>query len=170
MKKILPLIIACLTLILLAFGYAFMYRQVADGVQRASVALGQVDTLSERDALVRSQEVFLEHAATELAAVNTYVADDADVVALIETIEDTARREGVSVTISSVDTTDEGGWGFHEGVIIRFSSAGTFGNMARFIAALEALPRASTLQNAALEVSSGGTWFASLSVMFVKVK
>ena len=170
MKKILPLIFALVVFALLSFGYALMYSRVAGGAERAALALSQVDTLSARDALVRSQQIFLENAAAELATLNAYVADDTEVVALIETIEDTARAEGVSMSISSVNTTEESGWGFHEGITINFSSSGTFGDMVRFVAALEALHRASVLKGASLEVSSGGTWFGSFSFMFVKVK
>ena len=61
MKKLIPLIVAVLAFIVLAFGYSFMYTQVSDGASRATTALSRVDALSERDALIRSQQIFLEN-------------------------------------------------------------------------------------------------------------
>jgi len=170
MKNLIPSFLALLLAIVLIGGYGFMYSHVASGIARAQAALEKATTLSTRDALVRSQQVFLENTANERASLNAFVASDEDVVAVIEIIESTARQEKVDVAISSINTVGGDGWGYHEKVAVNFSASGTFRNMMRFMSAVETIPLASKLEQASLEVATGSNWFGAFSVTFVKTK
>ena len=170
MKNYIPLIFSSIVLIALIGVYGFMYTSIAAGVERTEIALSQTDSLGARDALVRSQQIFLEDSLQERTQLEVFVANESQVIEIIEIVEDTADDERVDVAISTVNTVAQDGWQMHEGVVVNFSASGTFSRMMRFIAALESLPIGSRLESASLEVSSDGEWFGTFSVMFVKIK
>lgn len=170
MKNFIPLIFAAFLCLVLIAGYGFVYTRVAAGILRTETALARSGTLTTRDALARSQQVFLENSTDERAKLGAFIARDADVVSVIELIEKTASEQGASVAISTINTTNGDGWVYHEGVEVNFSASGTFEELTRFMGALETLPIASTLKSASLEVSAKSEWFGTFSVLFVKEK
>lgn len=170
MRKFLPLTLSLLALIVLIGAYSFMYAGTLDGVNRTEASLLRTESLSSRDALIRSQQVFLENVIEERALLETYVASEAQVIEIIEIVENTADEEEVTLAISTVNTVSVDGWQAHEGVVVNFSASGTFSEMMRFIAALESLPIGSKLERASLELSSDEGWFGTFSIMFVKMK
>jgi hypothetical protein len=168
MKNLVTFIFALFVTVLLAGGFWFMYAHIASGISRAQTAHAQSEALSARDALVRSQQIFLESVSVERDQIASFVASDADVVAVIEIIEDTARQARVSVAISSINTLDGEGWGYHEKVAVNFSASGSFANMTSFMSALETLPTASILESASLEAEAQSRWFGTFTITFVK--
>lgn len=170
MKNVAPLILSVVILVLLIGVYGFMYTRIADGIGRTEEALSRTESLSTRDALIRSQQMFLDDAEQERIQLADFVADDSQVIDIIELIEDTAAEEGVSVAISTVGTVARGEWQAHESIVVNFSTTGSFERMMRFIAALESLPIGSRLENALLEAAEDEDWFGTFSVVFVKLK
>lgn len=170
MKHFIPLSLAFLFFALTAGVYVVMYGVIATGVSRTSAALEKTHTLSERDALVRSQQALLENTAEERAVLEAYVAGSDDVVEAIELVEDTAQRARVSLAVSTVTTVEHPGWEYHEELEIHFSASGSFREMMNFIAALEAVPHSSLITSASLEASREDEWFGAFTMMFVKEK
>lgn len=170
MRNIIPSILAIVALVVLVGAYGFMYTNIAAGVERTEQALSRTQSLSERDAVVRSQQVFLEDTAELRAELERFVANDQQVIEIIEIVEDTAAEERVELSISTVNTVAQSDWQSHEGVEVQFSATGSFSRMMRFISALESLPIGSRLEQATLEASVDGDWFGTFSVMFVKIK
>ena len=168
MKQLVAIITALVCAVLLAGGYAFMLIDINDNVARSAAAEGGAESLSIRDAAARSLELFLSRSAAERAALNAFIVPDEDVVAVIELLEDAARRTGVSIAISTIAAAPRDGWSAHEAVEVSFSATGTFVKLARFSALLEALPLASRLESVSLETSAEGAWFGSFSMFFIK--
>lgn len=169
MKFVTPSIVI-LILIALSVGYGVLYMRLADGIARAESALARSNTLAKRDALVRSQELFLNQNTEMREAVNALVITNDTVVYAIERIEQTAQRANVALTISAVNAVSETSWEHHEHLDIQFSASGTFARMQQFIAALESLPEAARVEEVSLEVGDSGTWFGTFTVTFVKTK
>lgn len=170
MKHLIPLIFSILLFATLFGAYSVMYGRIDANIERSSGALAQTQSLSSKDALVRSQQILLEGTKEERAQLNTYVASENDVVSMIELIERTADSEDVRLSISTVNERAIDDWAYHEGIEIRFSVVGTFREITSLTATLEALPVAVHVQNVSLEAAGGGEWFGTFSVMFVKMK
>lgn len=170
MKDVFPLVLSILVFFAALGAYAFLYTNVNNSTERIEVALHGSETLTRRDALARSIEVFLKGVETERATLDRYVIEDEGVVDVIELVEAVADRENVGISISSVSVSGPPGWSYHERVDIILSADGTFANLTDFIATLEALPAAARVESASLERSGGSSWFASVAVTFVKEK
>lgn len=167
-KPFLPLIVAMLIFAACVTAYGVMYTRIASGIDRIGVVLANTEALSARDALVRSQQLFLEDTTEAREVLSTFVLDDSQVVDAIEIVEDTARSNGTEFVISTVNTVG-GSWESHEGIEINFSARGSFSALANTIATLEALPIAARLERGSLEASTDG-WLGTFTVTFVKEK
>lgn len=167
MKYALP-IIAALFLLATIAGYGILFSRIHDGIARIEVARERAASLSRRDAIARSQEIFLSGTKAEQEALATLIVGNDNVVSAIELVEDTARREKVSLAISSVETADTG-YEFHEVVIVEATAVGSFSALTQFIARLESAPVASRLGRVSFEAAETG-WFAAFSVEFVKAR
>lgn len=168
--KFIPLILSIILFLGLSGTYGFLVSSIQHDVDTAGVFLEQSESLTRRDALTRSLELFLNDTENERSALSGYVYGTNDVVSAIELIEDTARGWRVDVSISNVDVRSEEGWSEHEMVRVSFSASGTFSRMTSFISYLESLPTASRLETVSLEASDGGEWFGTFIVSFVKEK
>lgn len=170
MKNLTPVIAALALSVIIVGGYVFLIFEVNTYVDRISVALQGSESLTQRDAQARSIEAFLNDTAELRASVDQFVVKNENVVSVIELLEDNARRENVSLSISSVSVSDVSGWDHHQRIDVSFSIDGTFANTTDFIATLEALPFAVRVENGTLGVSGGSSWFGSFMATFVKEK
>lgn len=168
--KFMPAIISLLVFIGLASGYVFLVSSIQADINTAASFLERVESLTKRDALARSMQVFLNDTSDKRQGLEPYIAGAGDVVSVIELVESTARSEGVDISISNVSTSQQDGWRQHESIEVTFSVSGTFGRIASFTAFLEALPIASRLSGVSLEASGEGEWFGTYAVLFAKEK
>ena len=168
--KFITLTLSTFLLISMVGVYSFLFISISADVTEAGIFLEKSESLTKRDAISRSMQVFLNDNATERELIATYVAGENDVVSSIELIEDTAKGERVEISISNVTVVPQEGWNSHEGIEVTFSVSGTFSRITSFTSMLESLPIASRIKGASLEVSSDGDWFGSYSVLFVKEK
>ena len=150
--------------------YVFALAQVNEYVLRMSRALSDTETLSARDAQVRSVENLSKETVEQREALQSVVITDTDVVSVIKILENTAKDEQVDLSISSVSVTQPDGWLYHERVDVVFSTQGRFVRVLAFTHAIESLPFAARLESGRVQLSSGSNWFGSHTVTFIKQK
>jgi hypothetical protein len=134
---------------------------VADRSQ--SAAAGQEESAQ------KTLQAFVTDTAPAQSELASYVADDASVVGIIQTVEDAASREGISVTIGAIAVAPAD-WRYHETLSLSLSATGPFSALAAFSTDLESLPYASHLESVSLQSASGKNWFASYTLDFLKQK
>ena len=169
MKRFTPLFLS-LALLVAALGvYGFLSFGISRAVGAASEARAAAASSGARALFRQNIAGFLGMTEESRTALATFVPADKDVPALIQEIEDAAKREKVSVTISqvSVGTAD---WKYFEPLEIKLSARGSFTAVAAFATDLESLPHPSRLSSFAAQSASGGSWFATYAVDFVKQK
>jgi hypothetical protein len=168
MKQLPLLILAFVLFSAAAFGYWYLNTEI--GKYAALIAASQTNnqSASAREAFNRSANEFLFETSSVRAEASAFVAQDADFVSVIETVEAAARREGVAVEVGSVNVS-AGGLKSHELVALTLSAKGGFTDVVAFVSALEALPFASRVNAVSLELSEKG-WFARATLEFVKRK
>lgn len=150
--------------------FSFVWYDIQKNTAHISEVHSALSAVSERDESARSMEMFLEHVRPLKESLDAHVIGDDDVVAAIELIEQTARRDEVRLSLSAVTIVEEKEWAHHEGIEVTLSAVGPFARVVSFAAALESLPLASRVMRASLEASTGGNWFGSFTVFFVKEK
>jgi hypothetical protein len=149
------------------FGFLFLKTgeaisaTVAD--RAASAAAGQEESAQ------KTLQAFVADTAADQSELASYVADDTSVVGIIQTIEDAASREGVSVTIGAISVVPAD-WRYHETLSLSLSATGSFSALAAFSTDLESLPYASHPASVSFQTSSGKNWFASYTLDFLKQK
>lgn len=169
MKRFTPLLLS-LALLAAALGvYGFLSFHIARAVAAASDARAAAASSGAQALFHQSVATFLGATGESRAALATFVPADEDVPALIQEIESAAKREKVSVTISqvSVGTAD---WKYLEPLEIKLSARGSFAAVAAFATDLESLPQPSRLSSFTAQAASGGSWFATYAVSFIKQK
>jgi glutamine synthetase adenylyltransferase len=169
MKHILILVVGVLFAAAAAGGYWFMYQNIAHGVNGIAEARADADAASGRERFQRAASAFLSDTAREREELNTFVVQDADFVAAVETIEAAAKREKITTTVGSV-AVDSKLRQFHEVITMTVSARGPFEGVTAFAAALESLPFASRVQSLSIEASAEKTWFLTASLEFIKRK
>lgn len=169
MKQYFPLVVSALLAFVLAGGYTFMLMQTDGAIGRIEEALVETDVLARQSASFQSAQAFLADTSDLRVVLDRAVVGRDEIVPVIELLENAARREGVSLSLSNVSVAGEA-WQYHERLALSFSAQGTFHEITRFIGALEALPRVARLESGALESAGGREWFGTFIVSFVKEK
>jgi hypothetical protein len=169
MKHIVFLIIAGVIFLTAVGGYWFMLQNISVGVNQIAAARSEAEAANGREQFARAASSFLSDTALEREELETFVVQDADVVAAIETIEASAKREKITASVSSVNVNGKGQQ-FHEIVTMTVSARGSFAALNAFAASLESLPFASRVLSLSLEESAERSWFLSANVEFVKRK
>lgn len=157
-------------IVLLVSGAVFSWMLISIHAANSTVkAIGSdVQAVQGKEEAARSMELFLDSIAPLRTSLETYVPQEEDVVVAIELIEATARRERVSLSLSSVNIVPKEEWVNHEGVSVKFSVIGSFTRVAAFAASLETLPLASKVESASFSATLDGEWFASFDMFFVQ--
>lgn len=168
MKHTAPLIASLLLLIVVSAAYGFLYTSVNGYVERIGAAIQASETLARRDTIARSTEALLADVSIERESLNDFIIGENDVVAVIELLEDGARRQDVTLSISSVSVSHVPDWNRHERIDVLFSVDGTFADITAFVATLEALPSAARVESGVLEPSGRKRWFGSFAITFIK--
>jgi len=168
MKHATPLIASIILLVAALTAYAFLYIGVDGYVGRIGNALSASETLTRRDAIARSMEQILSDVSAERETLAGFIVGNDDVVTVIELLEDAARQEGVTLSISSVSVGSVSGWSHHERIDVLFSVDGTFADITSFVATLEVLPNAARVESGVLESSGRTRWFGSFAMTFIK--
>lgn len=168
MKHTTPLIVSIIVLIIASAAYTFLYVGVNGYVERIGNALLTSETLTRRDTIARSMEALLADVSAERETLADFIVRDDNVVTVIELVEDVAREEDVTLSISSVSVGGVSGWSYHERVDVLFSVDGTFADITTFVAKLEALPNAARIESGVLESSGQARWFGSFAMTFIK--
>jgi len=169
MKHLIGIILALILFVAAVGGYVYLHQEVRASMDAEATARAEGAAAEERERHARAARSFLSGVAAEQTELATYVATDADFLAVIETIEAAARREKVTLAIGSVSVGEEESK-YHEQVAVVLSAEGTFANVARFASALETLPFASKLVSASFEKATGKSWFLKARILFVKRK
>ena len=167
MKHLFPLIIGILFVAAAAAGYWFMHRNISQGVDEIAAARAEADAAGGREQFARAAGAFLSDTAIEREELNTFVVQDEDFVAAIETIEASAKREKVTATVASVNVNSKTNQ-FHEVITMTVSARGSFAALTAFAASLESLPFASRVLTLSLEETAERVWFLNTSVEFIK--
>jgi hypothetical protein len=159
-------------LILVASAGLFLYlnQSIMSSLSSLATAEEKAATMDKRDAIGRSQQIFLNETVESRTELATFVAHDSDIVHVIETIEAAGRREKVLVTIGSVVVDQKQAWNQHEVVRITMSGKGTFPALGAFATALETFPIASKLESFSVEPSGKNLWFGEYTLALVKEK
>lgn len=169
MTKFLPLAAA---LLLLFFGitlYVFLCAEISRTVSVAAAARANASGAGQQELFQQSVQSFVNDTAVQRAELATFIAKDTDIVSLIDTIDNAAKREKVSVTIGAVNVV-AGSWQHHEPLEVTLSAQGSFAQLAAFATDLESLPMASRLLSMNAEASENHLWFDTFVVQFVKEK
>jgi hypothetical protein len=169
MRSLTTLIVAVGMVVASCALYVFMYAQIAEDIERIARAVGSAETLFERDASIRGQQIFLEENKDALEQLRTYLVTDGAIIETIEFIETAGANTAVDVSISSVNTRSQEAWSAHEAVDIAFSARGDFASIAQFTGLIESFPLASRVERLVFEKTTD-EWFASFSIVFVKLK
>ena len=169
MKHIVFLIISLAIFAAAVGGYWFMHQNISSGVNQIAAARAEADAANGREQFARAASSFLSDTSLEREELETFVVQDADVVAAIETIEASAKREKITASVSSVNVNSKGQQ-FHEIVTMTVSARGSFAALNAFAASLESLPFASRVLSLTLEESAERSWFLTASLEFVKRK
>ncbi len=149
--------------------YVVLLFEIAHAVEVITEAKADAELAGLREEAGRAAALFMTETAEARAEIAGFVVDDENPVALIEAIEDAARRSGISVTIGSVSVIP-GSWEYHEAVSVGMSARGAFSDLGAFVTRLESLPLASRVEDVSLESLGGGAWFGTFTVRFVKEK
>lgn len=168
LRHSIPLLVSVLAFMLAGGTYTFLFFGMQSDVARIARAAQDSSSLTRRDERARSVETLLNETKDKRDALAAFVVDDENVVSVIELLERVAAKKKVSLSISSVSVSRPSEWNYHERIDIVFSIDGSFANLTRFLATLEALPLASRIESGSLEASGGSAWFASLAMTFVK--
>lgn len=169
MKKFTTLILGCFCLVVIASVFVFINAGISGFVTTIAKAKEGSFSTDARDQALKRADVLITETALNRAELATFVVSDSDSVRLIDTIETTAKREHVTLTIGSVSVVPTE-WTYHELVRVVFSARGSLTPMTRFVSAIETLPEASRLVNVSFEVSDTNLWFATFTVDFIKEK
>ncbi|MBX9765327.1 hypothetical protein K2X83_01665 [Patescibacteria group bacterium] len=169
MKHLGYLIMGLLLLAAAMAGYWFMHTTISRGVDEIAGARAEAEAASGREQFARAAGAFLSDTALEREELNTFVVQDEDFVAAIETIEASAKREKITVTVGSVEVNTQKNQ-FHEVITMTVSARGPFAALTAFAASLESLPFASRVLSLSLEESAERAWFLNASLEFIKRK
>ncbi len=169
MNRFMPLLVSVIVLVAAIAGYVFLSVQIRQAASAASAATENVSATGKQESFQRSIWAFMQDTERERAELATFVAKDNDIVTLIETIENAAKREKVSATIGSVSVSAVD-WKYHEPLEVSLSAQGSFAALAAFATDLESLPQASRLSRMTVEASDKNLWFGTFTVEFVKEK
>ncbi|MBY0539609.1 hypothetical protein K2P56_04240 [Patescibacteria group bacterium] len=169
MKHLIFLVISVIIFLAAVGGYWFMLQNISLGVNQIAAARAEADAANGREQFARAASSFLSDTSLEREELETFVVQDADVVAAIETIEASAKREKITASVSSVNVNTKGQQ-FHEIVTMTVSARGSFAALNAFASSLESLPFASRILSLSLEESAERSWFLSASLEFVKRK
>ncbi len=169
MKHVLFLSFSVILVVAAAFGYWFMHDSISRGVDEIAAARSEAEAASGREQFQKAASAFLSDTERERQELSTFIVQDADFVAAIETIEASAKREKVSVSVGSV-TVENKTHQFHEVVTMTLSARGGFASLVAFAASLESLPFASRVQGLSIESAADKEWFLTTTIEFIKQK
>jgi len=170
MKNTATLILAVVSFLAAFGGYAFLMTRINTSIDSIAAAKINIDSIGKREGLAKAARIFLADTEDDRQALAQFVLDDQRIIEIIETIENTARREKVDASISSVTIQEEKTWNSHELARIAINGEGKYPSLAAFASALETLPFAARLESASFESRAKGTWFGSYTVVAVKEK
>lgn len=149
--------------------FLFINAGISGFVKTIAKAKESSFSTDTRDQALKRADTLIAETALTRAELATFVVSDADSVRLIDTVEATAKRERVTLTVGSVSVVPTE-WTYHELVRVVFSARGSLSSMTRFTSAIETLPEASRLRDVSFEISDNNLWFATFTVDFIKEK
>lgn len=152
-----------------AVGYVFVLGEIYASLSTIATADAQVVAVERQEAEARAAQLFTSDTSSLQSELDAFVAHDTDIVAVIDSIEATAKREKITLAIAAVAVGSQSKWKRHEPVNVTMTANGSFSVLAAFITALETLPRAARVENFAIETIGTG-WFGTLQISFVKEK
>lgn len=149
--------------------YGFLFVHIGSDVAAAAADRAAAAAAGQQEDLQKTVQSFVADTASARTALASYVVTDADVVSLIQELEDAAAQENVSFSVGTISTVSSG-WQYHETLRISLVATGTFASLAAFSADLESLPQASHLAQISFEATEKHMWKAVATVEFVKAK
>ncbi len=161
--------IALLACVVAIIGYLFVLGEISLSLSSIATTRGQVERAKQQETESRTAELFSVETKALQKELDDFIAHDADVVVVIETIELAAKRENVEVAIASVNPGSVKAWKYHEPVRAVVTAAGSFTSLAAFVAALETLPRVMHMEQLGME-TVGREWYGTFELSFVKQK
>ncbi|MES2014655.1 MAG: hypothetical protein V4437_02465 [Patescibacteria group bacterium] len=169
MKKFTTLIVSLLLLGVAITLFVFLVTRITTFTTVIAKAKESSAAADMRDTALQNASALIADTAPARAELATFIVQNSDSIRIIDAVESAAKREKVTATIGSV-TVLPTKWQYHEPVQVIVSARGSFATLARFAAALEALPEASRIENISLEASTNHSWFGRFTIDFVKEK
>lgn len=169
MNRFTFLILAAILAILMLSGYVFLSIRIHSLLASAAAAREGAAAAGAAASLQQGIQDFLSATQAERTDLSAYVATDADVVSLIQEVQDVAKKEKVTATVGAIAVAPTD-WKYHEPLEMSLSATGSLPALAAFATDLESLPQTSHLSAASFEASGKGVWFARFTVDFVKEK
>jgi len=169
MNRFLPLVGGFILFAGAVAALAFVLASVGGYIATASEAKAAVTSSSREESYNEAVASFLSDTADERSRLSSFIVNDAGVVAVIQEIDDAAKREKVSVTIDSV-AVGASAWNYFDPLDVSVSATGSFAALSAFATDLESLPEASRLVSFHAEAAENKAWFGSYRVEFLKTK
>lgn len=158
--------ISLLFLAAAAGGYLYLLGAIRTSVDALAEVESDIASAGARAARAQSAQAFLSGTTAERAKLESFVAGDENIVAVIEAIEKEAKRDKVTATISSVSREPMEEWKHHELVKVEVSGEGSFQALGAFATALENLPFASRFTGLSVEAGTK-SWYGTFVVRVV---
>jgi hypothetical protein len=168
MMKFITPVIAFLVAALMIGAWLYIYFDITASAAEIASYQDQVATVASRDAFLRSADDFVAQTSAEQRESIGYLTPAEDTASSIVLIEDAGRKAKVVGAVQSATIVPTGS-AHHETLEVVVTARGTFAAHGRFIALLEALPRASMVTSVHMEASDNG-WVGTYTVSFVKLK
>lgn len=170
MNRFAPLLIALLLLAAAVYGFAFLAAHTYAAAAAAAAAAESIATAGKQESFQQNVAAFMRGTESERAELGTFITKDRDVVSIIAAIEAAAKREKVSVEVSSIAVAPAPYWKYHEPLDVTLSAQGSFPALAAFATNLESLPWVSHLLTMTAGASDMHTWTSTFTLEFAKEK
>ena len=177
-KHRIPIVSALAVVVIVAIWYAALWMPEGSRLKAAKLAeqqaQQQVATNQAQLTALRGQEPKVPGEEKVLRSLVTAVPDGPSLDQLVETINDAARKSGVS--IATLGTPQPSGWAGAPGsgvpatqtgpesITLSVNIVGLTGNILRFVKAVDAEPRLYVVDTLDLQPTSAAPYTASLSI------
>ena len=128
--------------------YMYIFHMITTIEQETSVLIQDTNTLSAKESQIGVLKKNLQANQEREPALLSYFIDANDIVPFLETIEGYGRSTNVAVQFSTVDIKPA-----PDQLVASFKGVGSFTNLYRFMALLEAAPYEFTINNATIQSS-----------------
>ena len=149
--------------------YGYLLVGISNAAASASADKTSAAAAGQEESLQKTVQTFVANTASEQAALAGFVATDADVVTIIQDLENAAARENVSLTVGAIAAMPST-WQYHETLQVSVVATGSYTALAALAAELETLPYASHLSRVTFESGAPGSWRMTAVIEFLKTK